>query len=52
MALPEVGMHSGDSLYYGVGIGVGGMRSPLVPGEPWAVLVAVARHINLLVLSQ
>lgn len=52
MALSELGMHSGDSLYYGVKIGEGGLCSPLVPGEPQAILMAVGRHVNLLVLNK
>lgn len=52
MALLELGMHSSDSLLYGVGIGEGGMCCPLVPGEPQAVLMVAGRLINLLVPNQ
>lgn len=52
MALLELEMHSSDSLYYGVGIGEGGMRRPLLPGEPQAVLMVAGRLINLLVPNQ
>ena len=52
MALLELGILSSDSLYYDVGIGEGGMCSPLVPGEPQAVLMVVARPIHLLALHQ
>lgn len=48
----ELGMHSSGSLYNGVGVGEGGMRSPLAPGEPQAVLLAVRRHISVLFLNQ
>lgn len=53
MALLGLGMHSSDSLYYGIGIGEGGKRRcPLVLGEPQAVLMVVGRLINLLVPNQ
>lgn len=52
MGLSELGVHSNDSLYQVLELERAGMHSLLIPLESQAVLMAVGRHINLLVLNQ